>query len=144
MRNEKIIKTQKAMEYIMYMMVGSYFKDVKCASHTLEKKLFLYYKDIKVDAQYSLEEKCINYTEKVLMKALPEKIWNEEVKAVLKVDDSSLKTVIIFEGKDFSLKLKCDCTNKSNPVISYEMTEDNAPVETYKVKGSFVQADKVA
>lgn len=49
----------KADAYIMYMILGSYFKSCKCDNSILEKRLFLNYKDLSLNKQYAREEKII-------------------------------------------------------------------------------------
>lgn len=49
----------KADAYIMYMMMGSYFKQCKCDNAILEKRLFLNYKDLSLNKQYAREEKIL-------------------------------------------------------------------------------------
>lgn len=69
---------QKALDYIMYMILGSYFTKSVCKSPIREKQLLLYYKDLKPTEQVDLENLCIRYVEK-FMKAVPEEFWEQEM-----------------------------------------------------------------
>lgn len=120
MTNDKRIKNQKAMDYIVYMMVGSYFSSTKCDSFMLEKRLFLYYKDTNVNTQYRLENNCIWYVEKFLKKQLPEHIWNQNVRVVMRSKSAGLQTEIRFIGRDFTLKITSDCITSYKPLLSYQ------------------------
>lgn len=72
---------QKALEYAIYMMVGSYFKKAVCLNKAYEETLRVHYCEQKLDNQYHMEDQCIKYVESVLMEELPEDIWQEEVEA---------------------------------------------------------------
>lgn len=55
----------KADAYILYMMVGSYFASCTCDNNILEKKLFLNYKDLSLNKQYTREENILKKMEKL-------------------------------------------------------------------------------
>lgn len=118
MNDEKTLRLQKAMDYIVYMMVGSYFAGTQCLSRICEKKLFLNYKEIGVEKQIKYENECIWFTENVLMKKLPERIWNETVKVNMTPDASGKGTTITFVGEDFKMSVSSDCSNNSRPKLS--------------------------
>lgn len=118
--NKNRIKTQKAMDYIVYMIVGSYFDGMECMNKKVEKKLFLFYKDIRTKRQYAMEEKCIRYVEHYIMKDVPGAIWNENVKVYLKQDEALLATTVCFKGKDFVLKVASDFIDGNN-MLRHEM-----------------------
>ena len=69
---------QKALDYIMYMILGSYFTKAVCKSPIREKQLLLYYKDLKPTDQVDLENLCIRYIEK-FKNAVPEDFWKQEM-----------------------------------------------------------------
>lgn len=77
----------KQTAYILYMMVGSYFRKCSCKSKMLEKQLFLYYKDMPVKKQESLEERVIKDTEKILEELLPVLAESDCTVRILKVVD---------------------------------------------------------
>lgn len=74
---------QKALDYIMYMILGSYFTKAVCLSPLREKQLLLCYKDLKPADQLDLEEKCIRYVEK-FRKVVPEEFWEQTVRVHIK------------------------------------------------------------
>ena len=49
---------QKVLEYVTYMMVGSYFKKCKCFSSWLESSMLIEYKETKLNTQFMIEEIC--------------------------------------------------------------------------------------
>lgn len=51
----------RAAAYCMYMMVGSFFHHTRCVTPILEENCHLYYKEMRTDDQYALEEKCGKY-----------------------------------------------------------------------------------
>ena len=125
MMNGKKMKRQMVADYIVYMMVGSYFAKTICPSKIREKRMFMYYKDTKEDIQYELEEKCINFVEKKMMKNLPQEIWNERVMVTLKSNVAVPgKTDIIFSGNGWELKISNDYLFSTNVKISYDLIED--------------------
>ncbi len=69
---------QKALDYVMYMILGSYFTKSVCKSPFREKQLLLYYKDLRPTEQVDMENLCIRYVEK-FKKAVPEDFWNQEM-----------------------------------------------------------------
>lgn len=52
--------------YILYMMIGSYFKSCKCRNRVIERQLFLYYKDMPVGKQERAEEEILKKLDSVL------------------------------------------------------------------------------
>lgn len=63
---EKKNVAQEEMAYIIYMIVGSYFNKVRCRNAFAEKRLYLYYMEMKNQAQEAKEKKVIREAEKVL------------------------------------------------------------------------------
>lgn len=108
--NTQKIKRLNAMEYIIYMMIGSYFKSAKCTSKILEQRLFLYYKDMNEKTQIEKETKIINYAENILKKSVGEHIWEEDVLVNFGTGWSK-GTQVSFEGKDWSLIIYVDSEN---------------------------------
>lgn len=53
----------KQSAYVIYMIMGSYFKRCTCKSKMLEKQLYLHYKDLPYGKQEKLEERIISYVE---------------------------------------------------------------------------------
>ena len=52
--------------YILYMMIGSYFKSCKCRNRVIERQLFLYYKDMPVGKQERAEEEILKKLDCIL------------------------------------------------------------------------------
>jgi hypothetical protein len=92
----KFTDSQTAFEYVIYMIVGSYFKKTKCSNELLERKMRLQYCEQKLENQYSMEETCISYVEKTLLPVLPADFWNNEMQVRLIVDRHSGRTEIRF------------------------------------------------
>lgn len=79
MRNEKKRRQQENINYAIYMIAGSYFKDAKYRSPYDATRRRLQYVEVKLDIQYTMEEKCIKYIEEELLPKLPVQIWNQSV-----------------------------------------------------------------
>ncbi len=121
------MKNQKAMEYAMYMIAGSYFAKVwNRKSKLQETKLKLYYQEEALNTQYLMEEICIDYIENYLMEILPEHIWKEEVELLLKVQEDTCRTSIRFEGRDFSLELQIHAGRIVNVRHEFGMCQEEA------------------
>lgn len=108
--NEKIINTQKAMLYVVYMIVGSYFDKTIIATKVLEKKLLLYYKEQNVNKQYKLEDICISYVEKRLKKEIDPDMWRHVATVAI---DQELMTVSFTTPKG-TLNIKVEDTGSVN------------------------------
>ena len=108
---------QAALEYAIYMIVGSYFKKVTCEKAKFqEQKLFLHYQEQKRETQYYLEEQCIEYAEQVLLKDFSEDVWNQEmVVHFRRLPDN--KNAICFEGAKGTLIVSAE--RKGNKKIEF-------------------------
>ena len=94
---------QTAFEYVIYMMLGSYFKKAVCKNKLLEKKLFVQYLEQKEKKQLQMEDICIRYVEKKLMPNFPEKFWEQEVEVKFCPTDINGVKEVQFHGKDYIL-----------------------------------------
>ena len=54
---------QTAFEYVMYMMLGSYFNKTNCKNYLLKKKMRLMYWEQKEKSQIEMEKICIRFVE---------------------------------------------------------------------------------
>lgn len=63
--------TQEEMAYIVYMIVGSYFNKVTCKSEFAEKRLYLYYMDMREQTQEKKEFRVIRQAEEILKNYAP-------------------------------------------------------------------------
>lgn len=57
--------------YIVYMIVGSYFNKVTCKSEFAEKRLYLYYMDMREQTQEKKEFRIIRQAEEILKNYAP-------------------------------------------------------------------------
>lgn len=63
---------QLALDYTIYMMMGSFFDKTKAASTWREKILRLRYQLLPQKTQYEIEEACERYFEKKILPEMPE------------------------------------------------------------------------
>ena len=63
---DKATNNQNAFNYAVYMMLGSYFKQMEAVSECYVQKLYLYYVENKRERQYSFEDIAIRFVERVL------------------------------------------------------------------------------
>lgn len=107
---------QMAFTYIIYMMVGSYFKHMVCKDtdymNAAEKEYF----KLTEEEQIFLETQIIRYSERQLLKGLTERIWKEAVSVEAKKykkDSQCIK----FKGKDFELTFLIDHADGRGAII---------------------------
>lgn len=62
---DKATNNQNAFNYAVYMMLGSYFKQMEAVSECYVQKLYLYYVENKRERQYSFEDIAIRFVERV-------------------------------------------------------------------------------
>lgn len=63
---EKTSHRQQETAYMLYMIIGSYFRRCSCRSKALEENLFLYYKELGERRQIDKERQIIRVSEGVL------------------------------------------------------------------------------
>jgi hypothetical protein len=93
-KNKSSHDNQRAWDYIMYMMLGSYFKKTNCLTTFWEQKLSLNYSAMKKQDQYAAEDKCIKAIEEEVLPQLPDEFLDSEVDVRLVIDDKDDVTVI--------------------------------------------------
>lgn len=72
---------QKALDYALFMISSSYFDEQpECSSPYMEKKLFLYYREVPDRSQIELEKECIAFMEKKLLAVLPDDLLGKPEK----------------------------------------------------------------
>ena len=98
---DKATNNQKAFNYAVYMMLGSYFKQMEAVSECYVQKLYLYYVENKREHQYSFEDIAIRFVERVLQKQLPEEIWQERVLVSFFARDG--RNYVAFQGARYTL-----------------------------------------
>jgi len=120
---------QTALEYAIYMMVGSYFKKAKCTSPILEKKMKVQYAEQKADNQYRMEEICIRFAEEELVPKLPKGYLDSEVK-VRFLGQGSDDRRIVFEAPNFTFTIRGDYRGRKTK-LDWEMQDlmEKAPTE---------------
>lgn len=94
---------QVAFDYVIYMMVGSYFDKTECMNTLQEKKMRLQYCEQKQANQYRMEELCIDYVEKELLPALPESFWHRQVQVYFVAGHGTGRHGIRFVSPEYTL-----------------------------------------
>ncbi len=112
---------QTAFEYVVYMMVGSYFDKAVCKNKLLEKKMYVQYIEQKERNQIQMEDICIRFIEKELMNHLPEQIWGQQVEVKFRPKDIKGQMDIQFHGPDYILCINAKYQGKRNTEIQYEV-----------------------
>lgn len=112
MYNVKINNTNDAITYVIYMIMGSYFKKAVCKSTMKEKQLKVVYCETKRDTQIKMEERCINYIENRFLDVAPEEIFNDMVEVHFAVNHKEKRTDVVFIGFDWKLTMWGTSSNK--------------------------------
>ena len=124
MQRTNITNKQLAMEYVLYMMISSYFNKAKCKTEFLEKKLYLHYQEIKKEEQFILEDQCIDYIEQELFNELPEEIWKQNVEVVLEKTSQNGPTDIRLIGPKYMLRIRVKYKGKKTKFF-YQLLSRN-------------------
>lgn len=91
---------QLALDYIIYMMMGSYFDETKAKSTWREKILKLRYHLLSEKAQEEVEKACERYFEKKVLPELPEEfLKGKAVVHWLESDDKKYTAVVFTRGR---------------------------------------------
>ena len=99
----------KADAYIIYMILGSYFKSCKCDNAILEKRLFLNYKDLSKNKQETKEEKIIKKVENVESKNADFFSSFEDIDAQARINiDKDDAEVLFYSNNKVIIKVKVD------------------------------------
>ena len=115
-----VTSQQELSAYVIYMILGSYFKKAVCVSTIKESQLRLAYLAQKRDNQINMEERCDNYVTSRLIPNVPEVIFNDmvEVRFLLNND----KYIVEFTGFDWKINMWANQIGKSI-MFSYEYKE---------------------
>lgn len=105
MYDVKINNTNDAITYVIYMIMGSYFKKAVCKSTMKEKQLKVVYCETKRDTQIKMEERCINYIENKFIGVAPEEIFDDMVEVHFKLNHEEKRTDVVFIGFDWKLTM---------------------------------------
>ena len=112
---------QTAFEYVVYMMFGSYFDKAVCKNKLLEKKMYVHYLEQKERNQIQMENLCIHFIEKKLMKKVPEALWNQQVEVRFAPTGVEGLRDIQFHGSEYILRVSAIYRGKRNTEIQYEV-----------------------
>lgn len=124
MYDVKINNTNDAIAYVIYMIVGSYFKKTVCKSTMKEKQLKVVYGETKRDTQIKLEERCIKYVESKLLSIAPEEIFDDMAEVHFKLNKEANRIDVIFTGFDWRLTMWGDNTSKGI-MFDYKLITDD-------------------
>ena len=115
-----VTSQQELSAYVIYMILGSYFKKAVCASTIKESQLRLAYLAQKRDNQINMEERCDNYVASRLIPNVPKVIFNDmvEVRFLLNND----KYIVEFTGFDWKINMWANQIGKSI-MFNYEYKE---------------------
>ncbi len=112
---------QTAFEYVIYMMLGSYFNKTNCKNYLLEKKMRLMYWEQKEKRQIEMERICIRFVENELLPELPKYIWSQNVEVKFSPTKFKGYQDIEFRGEDFLLRVRAIYRGKFDTVIEHEI-----------------------
>ena len=112
MYNVKINDTKDTIAYVIYMIMGSYFKKTVCKSTLKEKRLSIVYGETKRDNQIKMEERCINFVENNILGSVPNEIFEDMVEVHFVTDEKENKVDVIFSGFDWRLIMYGKSSNK--------------------------------
>lgn len=112
MYNVKINNSNEAITYIIYMIMGSYFKKTVCKSTLKEKQLKVVYCETKRDTQIKMEERCINYIDTKLVGVVPDEIFGDMVEVHFVPNAKEHRFDVLFEGFDWKLRMWGENSNK--------------------------------
>ncbi len=100
---------QKAMTYILYMFMGSYFHKCDCKSPVLARSLLLYYKEMPVGKQLHTEKSVMKAIDKVLRKeGMDPSDLNSEVTITLRGNNYLIRFQTWFENIVITVKSSGD------------------------------------
>lgn len=97
--------SQNALDYVIYMMAGSYFKKAECSSKLYEKKLCISYRETKERLQFQMEDIVIDYVEKEILPQLPADISQQSAQVQLVHTPGALCTEIRLCFGDYILRI---------------------------------------
>lgn len=107
---------QVAFDYVVYMMLGSYFTKTICKNHLLERKMRIQYLEQKTDRQYKMEDMCLEYIEKQLLPTIPEEVWQEKMEVHFYPQSKEKNTKICFVGPNYLLQAETTYNGKKSEI----------------------------
>ena len=96
---------QKAFDYIIYMMVGSYFNKARAAVPGKENSRYLLYMLLGSAAQIRLEEQCEQYFQKKILPGLPRGFLDADVRVYFDSTGDGRYTSVVFAGNGRFLRI---------------------------------------
>ena len=117
---DKATNNQNAFNYAVYMMLGSYFKQMEAVSECYVQKLYLYYVENKRERQYSFEDIAIRFVERVLQKQLPE--------VLVSFFARDGRNYVAFQGARYTLVVQNDYRG-ARTKLQYQLYEDAPAIE---------------
>ena len=102
MKNAQLCSRQTAFNYVIYMIVGSYFRKAECRDRARERAMRFHYRQLSQREQLRMESLCIRYAEEMLS-ALPARFREEDVEVRFVKNTTGDDTLVCFEGWDFFL-----------------------------------------
>ena len=122
-------RNQTAFEYVIYMMLGSYFRKAICKNRNLEKNMYVQYLEQKEKSQIQMEDICIRYVERKLMSNFPDWFWEQDVEVRFCPTDMKGIREVQFHGKDFVLHVGGIYRGKRNTKLHCELRKKQ-PAQT--------------
>lgn len=80
---ERAFEKQKAFDYCVYMMITGYFRKTRCLNPIMEKKLFLYYKDLSDNSAISMEKEAERMIEKEIFSKISWDVSQEDAQVYI-------------------------------------------------------------
>ena len=108
----KQINKQRALDYCMYMMLTSYFARSVCKSKYLEKKLYLHYREQKINDQILMEEQCIRLIEQEILPKVPRKYQECTVDTHIRQRKDSQAVELLLHTGNYILSVTVDYDRK--------------------------------
>lgn len=105
MNGANISNINDTAAYVVYMIMGSYFKKAVCTSSIKERQLKVVYSETKRDNQMNLEERCINYIDSKIVPYVPEEIFEDMVEVHFVPNKKENRLDVVFIGFDWKLTM---------------------------------------
>lgn len=130
----QIDSSSELTAYIIYMIMGSYFKKTVCMSGIKERQLKVVYCETKRNIQMNMEEKCINYVDNKVVLELPEGIFDEIVEFHFVPNTKDHKLEAVFLGSDWKLRMWGGMVDK-NLRFDYKFISNNKTRKEGNING---------
>lgn len=121
----KLTDNQTAFEFALYMIAASYFNKVRCKSIVNATKMFMQYREQKLQNQYQMEDICIRFMD-WLYDRLPSDLFNQNMIAhIIRRPEENLAE-LMFINKLYIISFKCVYAGKDSRIFfkSWSRLED--------------------